>query len=475
MSRVDYKLVATCAGFAVLCSLGSGLAVSIIGTGWVGLLTVLGVTVVCAAVFNAAFQFRTSSTRRLLLSEIASAINGDDGDSGNRGVRDDHTPEFDSVLDSIDELKARLRAESVARQVGTSRSHEILSVLQTLSDPVFVFDRFGTIRLANHSAESMVLSDTTLEGTDIRSIFTTGPLAELLVSGITEGSIESRAVEIEFQIPRVTSDEDRVYDARTFSIGENSCGPYVLAMRDLTRERQISRMKSDFVSKASHELRTPLASIRGYLEMLVDGEAESEEAQKHFIESMLDDTERLSSLVENMLNISRIEAGMVRPQLERSDLGDIARHVAHMLDPVAAEKNIQISTATAPVDLSVEGDSTMLHEVILNLATNAIKYTPEGGRVTISVDTDSLERSVLVAVMDTGLGIPLESQERVFEKFFRVPSYERMAQGTGLGLNLCRNIVESVHQGRIGVDSTMGEGSRFWFSIPMGFAGARAA
>ena len=313
MSRVDYKLVATCVGFAVLCGLGSGLAVSTFGTGWVGLLTVLGVSVVCAAVFNAAFQHRTATMRRLFITEVAEAIDGNVENSGNRRVSSHHTSEFTSVLDSIDDLQARLREESVARQVGTSRSHEILSVLQTLSDPVFVFDRFGSIRLANHSAESMALTDSTLEGTDIRSIFTEGPLSELLVSGIKEGSIESRAVEIEFQIPRVTSDEDRVYDARTFPIGENSSGPYVLAMRDLTRERQISRMKSDFVSKASHELRTPLASIRGYLEMLVDGEAESEEAQKHFIESMLDDTERLSSLVENMLNISRIEAGIVRP------------------------------------------------------------------------------------------------------------------------------------------------------------------
>ena len=112
---------------------------------------------------------------------------------------------------------------------------------------------------------------------------------------------------------------------------------------------------------------------------------------------------------------------------------------------------------------------------MLNLASNAVKYTPEGGRVTITVDTDSLEKSVLVGVSDTGLGIPADAREHVFEKFYRVPSYERMAKGTGLGLNLCRNIVESVHRGSIGVDSTMGTGSRFWFSIPMGFAGARAA
>jgi signal transduction histidine kinase len=476
VSRVDFKLVAACVGLAVLCSIGGGLAISTIGTGWGGLAAVLGLSVTCAVVLNLVFHQRASSQQRLILDRVAQVV-GDSGDLVSTGSSDQSidSPRMVSLVSSISEMKTRLREESVARQVGSSRSHEILTVLQSLSDPVIVFDRFGTIRLANHSAESMVLSDSSLEGTDIRSIFTEGPLSELLCSGISEGSIESRAVEIEFQVPRCTTDDERVYDARTFSIGDQSVGPYVLAMRDLTRERQISRMKSDFVSKASHELRTPLASIRGYLEMLVDGEAECEEVRKQFIESMLDDTERLSSLVENMLNISRIEAGIVRPQLDRSDLGEIARHVAHMLEPVAAEKDIQVTTATAPVDLSVEGDSTMLHEVVLNLATNAIKYTPDGGRVMISVDTDSLERSVLVAVTDTGLGIPVESRERVFEKFFRVPSYERMAQGTGLGLNLCRNIVESVHQGRIGVDSTMGEGSRFWFSIPMGFAGARAA
>jgi two-component system phosphate regulon sensor histidine kinase PhoR len=475
VSRVDYKLVTACVALAVLCSLGGGLAISVIGTGWSGLALVLGLSVTCAVVFNVLFHSRASTAQRRILEQVALAVGGSDEHAENSFVQNVNLPEYAAVLSAIDDMQARLREETVARQVGTSRSHEILSVLQSLSDPVFVFDRFGTIRLSNHAAESMVLADATLEGSDIRSIFTDGPLSDLLCAGISEGCIESRAVEIEFQIPKITSDEDRVYDARTFSIGDQSGGPYVLAMRDLTRERQISRMKSDFVSKASHELRTPLASIRGYLEMLVDGEAESEETQKQFIESMLADTERLSSLVENMLNISRIEAGIVRPQLDHSDLGEIARHVAHMLEPFAADKKIQVTTATAPGDLSVEGDSTMLHEVVLNLATNAIKYTPDGGRVTISVDTDSLERSVLVAVTDTGLGIPLESRERVFEKFFRVPSYERMAQGTGLGLNLCRNIVESVHQGRIGVDSTMGEGSRFWFSIPMGFAGARAA
>ena len=128
-----------------------------------------------------------------------------------------------------------------------------------------------------------------------------------------------------------------------------------------------------------------------------------------------------------------------------------------------------------PVPLEFSYEEIPMEQVVENLASNAIKYTPEGGRVSITIDTDPLEKTVVVSITDTGLGIPPDVQERVFEKFFRVTSYERMAKGTGLGLNLCRNIVESVHQGRIGVDSRVGEGSRFWFSVPVGFAGARAA
>ncbi|MCH2144303.1 MAG: cell wall metabolism sensor histidine kinase WalK [Phycisphaerales bacterium] len=475
MTRFEPRLMIMCIGTAVTCSLGGALSIAVFGIDLRALLVVALVAAISAGGLNLMVRVRDRHVRRQLADRLDDAMRrfGDEGDAGT--VTSCGKGEFNAVFDGIRLLHARLREESVARQVGTSRSEEVLSVLHSLTDPVFVFDRFGTIRLANTAAAELVPPSACPEGSDIRDVFREGPLAEQIGSDLAEGTFEARAIEFEHERPWMTTAEARVYDARTLHLGEDRAGSCLLALRDLTRERQISRMKSDFVSKASHELRTPLASIRGYLEMLVDGEAEDEEARMQFLASMLDDTERLSSLVENMLNISRIEAGIVRPRLERSDLGEISDRVAQMLLPVASEKDISISVAAAPVDLHVEGDPTMLQEVVLNLATNAIKYTPSGGRVTISVDTDPLERSVLVAVSDTGLGIPLEARERVFEKFFRVPSYERMAQGTGLGLNLCRNIVESVHRGRIGVDSTMGEGSRFWFSIPMGFAGARAA
>jgi signal transduction histidine kinase len=113
--------------------------------------------------------------------------------------------------------------------------------------------------------------------------------------------------------------------------------------------------------------------------------------------------------------------------------------------------------------------------VLLNLVSNAIKYTPDGGRVTLHGDSDNLVRGIVMSVTDTGLGLSPSDQCRVFDKFYRVENYKRIAKGTGLGLNLCKNIVEKVHRGQIGIDSTLGMGSRFWFTIPMNYEGARKA
>jgi signal transduction histidine kinase len=116
-----------------------------------------------------------------------------------------------------------------------------------------------------------------------------------------------------------------------------------------------------------------------------------------------------------------------------------------------------------------------LKQVLLNLLSNALKYTPDGGRVAVEIDIDNLARSVVVSVRDNGLGVPVHAMPRLFGKFYRVDTHEKFAKGTGLGLNLCRNIVEAMHGGQIGVDSEVGQGSRFWFAIPMEQVGRKAA
>lgn len=249
----------------------------------------------------------------------------------------------------------------------------------------------------------------------------------------------------------------------------------VTVLHDLTREREISQMKSEFVSKASHELRTPLSSMQAYVEMLVDGEAADESTRQEFYGIIQSETERLSRLVDNMLNISRIEAGIIEVDRQTVDMHDLVDRAVQTIEPQARAKNMDIHTEVAPVGTVVQGDADMLQQVIINLLSNATKYTPDGGRITVTVDADTLTRSVHVAVSDTGLGIAARDAEHVFEKFFRVENYKRVAKGTGLGLNLCRHIIETVHRGQIGLDSTLGMGSRFWFSVPMGQITARVA
>ena len=234
-------------------------------------------------------------------------------------------------------------------------------------------------------------------------------------------------------------------------------------------------MKSEFVTKASHELRTPLSSIHAYIEMLADGEVEDEHQQKEFLRIVHEESDRLSRLIDNMLDISRIEAGVANPHRSAVNLAAVAERVLEAMRAGAAERSIDLVIRANGEDLMVEGDEDMLAEVVQNLVGNAVKYTPEGGRVAVSIDPDDLTASIVTTVTDTGLGIPPDDIDHLFEKFYRISRYERTARGTGLGLNLCRNIVEEVHQGRIGVDSTLGMGSRFWFSVPVQYSGARAA
>ena len=240
----------------------------------------------------------------------------------------------------------------------------------------------------------------------------------------------------------------------------------VTVLRDLSREREIARLKSDFVSKASHELRTPLSSIAAYIEMLEDGDAKDETTRQDFYSVISTETKRLQRMIDNLLNISQIEAGLMYIDRVSVDFDELVERAVTNMKPQAKEKSLDIHIQLAEVDLSVVGDGDMLYQVIVNLHSNAIKYTPEGGRITVSADTDNLTRSLHFSVSDTGLGIAPDQTSKVFDKFYRIENYRNVAKGTGLGLNLCQHIIETLHSGQIGLKSTLGMGSKFWFSIP---------
>jgi two-component system phosphate regulon sensor histidine kinase PhoR len=244
----------------------------------------------------------------------------------------------------------------------------------------------------------------------------------------------------------------------------------VAVLHDITREKEVSQMKNDFVSHVSHELKTPLASIMAYSEMLTDGEADDEETRKEFYCIIQTQAQRLNRLIEDILNISRIESGLIKVAKEPVSLAILIEQQMSMIRKYADEKNITIVGRSPIIFDQVYADKDMISQVIVNLLSNAVKYTPRGGSVRVSTEVDEAAGRVRVSVTDTGVGIPEEEMEHLFEKFYRVAANNKHAKGTGLGLNLVKQIVETVHNGRVIVTSKVGVGSTFGFELPMAAA-----
>jgi len=241
-------------------------------------------------------------------------------------------------------------------------------------------------------------------------------------------------------------------------------------LHDITRDREAARMKNDFVSHVSHELKTPLASISAYAEMLADGEAKDEQTLQQFCSVIQSQAQRLTRLIDDILNISRIESGLTKVKKENNSVALIIRDAAEMMTSYAQEKNITLNTQAPILYDQAYIDRDMISQVVINLLSNAVKYTPSGGSVTVRSEVNELENRIVVTVTDTGVGIPAEALEHLFGKFYRVEANNKYAKGTGLGLNLVKQIVETVHGGKVFVTSTPGKGSTFGFELPLAAA-----
>jgi two-component system phosphate regulon sensor histidine kinase PhoR len=376
---------------------------------------------------------------------------------------------------------ARAAAEVRVQRI-TQRCDHLESILKGLPEPVLAVNQYDELLLANPAAEKLFEFDArTAQERVVSELVHCERLIELLVDGHRRKTRACRTSEV--QIP------DRDGQAHWYSIAlatfpmEGAAGTGTLTatsltgsgggpgprgavavLRDISGLKAVQKRNAEFVSSVSHEMKAPLAGIKAYSELLADDEAPDEHTREEFLEVINSQADRLQRLIDNLLNLARIEAGVVEVKKKPQSLNDVLTETLHVVQPAAQAKNIELVSDLSQLYLGVLVDRDMMMQAAINLMSNAVKYTPVGGKVTLRSRMDGGQ--VVFEVEDTGVGLSPEDSVKIFEKFYRVKKDRDMAPGTGLGLPLAKHIVEEVHGGTLNVESQLGVGSKFIVSLP---------
>jgi two-component system phosphate regulon sensor histidine kinase PhoR len=378
-----------------------------------------------------------------------------------RGDLDDLPPL--NTGDELGEISSAIR--QIARQLrlrleeATHEKEQLRAVLEGMVEGVLVVDAKGCVLLANPRLREFFGVTGELVGRPVLELIRHSELDEL----IREVSATDEQVSRNLGAARQRT--LRVQAAR-FPPGSGPRAGSVLVFDDVTELERLEEVRRDFVANASHELRTPLTAIQGFAETLLAGERGgglSSEDRSHYLEVIDRHARRLGHIVRDLLELSTIETGKLRSEPATLDLAEIVRAVMRDVEPRCCERELDLSCEVEG-DAHAWADPRALEQIVTNLLDNAVKYSEPGGRVEIHI-ADAGPR-VRVSVRDTGIGIPEEDLDRIFERFYRVDrARSRALGGTGLGLSIVKHLVQSLG-GQISVESRLGEGTRFSFSLP---------
>jgi two-component system, OmpR family, sensor histidine kinase ResE len=338
----------------------------------------------------------------------------------------------------------------------SQEKEQLASILSSMADGVITFNRDGTILITNPPADRFLQYWYYENG---------GP-------GNTSGEIPTEAMEL-FQ---------RAVDTEKEQVGEISLqgrhwvilvSPLysnrfirgaVAVLRDMTEERVLEKMRKDFIANVSHELRTPISMLQGYSEAIVDDIAESQEEKKEMAKVIYDESLRMGRLVNELLDLARMEAGHIQLTLDEVNLHSFMNRIVHKFQGLARDNDIHLSADLEHDIPNILFDPDRIEQVLTNLIDNAIRHTPQGGSVRLLVKKD--EFGIKVEVSDSGSGIPEEDLPFVFERFYKADKARtRGRAGTGLGLAIAKNIIDA-HRGHISVQSKIGQGTTFTFLLP---------
>ncbi len=345
------------------------------------------------------------------------------------------------------ETLGALLLEREARAHAAERERPERELLAALPDAAALVAKDGRIRVANAAFESLSPSGRAAGMTPLE-LTRQAALAEAM-----RRALQGTEQQLEIQLSRSSF----VAQLRPLLRGE-----VLMTLRDVTVAKRAELARRDFVANASHELRTPVAAIAGAAETLLGGALGDPEEARRFVIMIARHADRLTRLAADLLDLSRIETGQWTIELESLPLDPLARRVLELYAPQAAQKCITLRREVAS-DLSARADARALEQVLVNLVDNAVKYTPDGGTVTIGAERRGAD--AVLSVLDTGPGIERHHLPRLFERFYRAdPGRSRETGGTGLGLAIVKHLVQA-QKGEVGVESGAG-GSRFWVRLP---------
>ncbi|MCC7231053.1 MAG: HAMP domain-containing protein [Fimbriimonadaceae bacterium] len=385
--------------------------------------------------------------------------------AGNLDVRVDlnRSDEMGALASSFNEMAGRLQEARLKEQRQLERAQKLTDqALESLFDPVIVSDSKGQIIHLNQAAED--LFGPSPDEPRLPIIKHHGD--KLIVEAI-DRTLAGKGVSLNEDaalIPLRVGEEDRIYRIRVNRMvaDDGHLLGTVTVLEDITRLKELDRMKTEFIGVASHELRTPVTSLLMSVQLLEEGAVGSlTDSQKQVVAMQRQDLMRLEGLMQELLDLSRIEAGQHPPRLEVCTVGDILNEPINNLQVMADAKQIALEIPKVPY-LQVLADPSQIGRVLVNLVGNGIRHTPSGGRVKVTAVPNADQ--VIFSVEDTGDGIPRDYLDRIFDRFVQVPG--ATGGGAGLGLSIAQNIVKA-HGGRIWAESEMGKGSTFKFTLPL--------
>ncbi|OGO11570.1 MAG: hypothetical protein A2Z45_04310 [Chloroflexi bacterium RBG_19FT_COMBO_55_16] len=361
--------------------------------------------------------------------------------------------EVGQLAGAINAMRVQLRAQY--GRLDTERK-KLVAVLKQLSDGVMIVDEMGKVQMVNPAAQRMFsVKEGDALDRSLPSVVRHHQIIDLRRKCLESGENQVTSLEV--------PGKHQIFQVEAIPLVHTLPGSVLLVVNDLTHLRRLETVRRDFISNISHELRTPLASLKALAETLQESALDDPPAARRFLNRIEAEVDALSLMVQELLELSRIESGKVPLELKPVPPQDLLTSAIERLQLQSENSGIQVQLH-CPADLPlVLADPPRIEQVVVNLLHNAIKFTPAGGNITLSAE--SSEDIILFSIKDTGSGISAEDLPRIFERFFKADR-ARSGGGTGLGLAISRHLVEA-HGGRIWAESLEGHGSTFYFTIPV--------